>query len=103
MPTSRWTGARAALVEAIPSHEDGQPEAIARGAAVRSAVALLGLETVEWLRLQSASLADALSVIFVSDQGIVNVSEEQWLNQVWSAREVDFGAPDFSFVSRDPV
>lgn len=103
MPTSRWTGARAALVEAIPSHEDGQPEAIARGAAVRSAVALLGLETVEWLRLQSASLADALSVIFVSDQGIVNVSEEQWLNQVWSAGEVDFGAPDFSFVSRDPV
>jgi hypothetical protein len=101
MPASKWIGARAALIAAIPSHEHGQPGAVARGAAVRSAIGLLGVETIEWLRLQSASLADALSEILVSDQGMVYVNEEQWLDQVWSAREVDFGEPDFSFVSRD--
>lgn len=100
MPASRWSGARAALIEAIPPHEEGQPAAIARGAAVRTAIALLGIETIEWLRVQSAALADALREILVEDQGIEIADEEQWLNQVWSAREVDFGDPDFSFVSR---
>lgn len=101
MPSSRWSGARAALIEAIPPHEEGQPAAIARGAAVRTAIALLGVETIEWLRLQFTTLADALSEILVEDQGIESADEGQWLNQVWSARDLDFGDPDFSFVSRE--
>ena len=43
-PESRWTGARTALVNALPPDEEGDPDKVARGGTLRAALSLLGVE-----------------------------------------------------------
>lgn len=92
-PMSRWFGAHAVLVASHTADGEDPVLQTGRRSTLDMIALMLARESVDWIGVLSAELAQSLEKITALDKSYVLV--EEWLSRSWDIRATSFGEPMF--------